>query len=363
MARNGSLAAAVAWGTRGVRKLTIASVAFPFALVTSDPVGGAEQVLARIDRALSAAGHRSIVIATEGSDISGELISIPRCCRRIGTSEWARVHEFLRVAIDRLVTEQNVDIVHMHGVDYQHYLPVSGIRVLATLHLPLNYYPPGTLDPIRPQTWLNSVSKYQHESAGPHPRLACVIENGVEAPACAPTRKQAFALAMGRICPEKGFHLALDAAKAANVPLKLAGAISGFAEHQEYFEKEIRPRLDHRRQWIGVVSGKRKWRLLLSASCVVVPSLVAETASLVAREALAAGTPVVAYPNGALAETVENGRTGFLVNTVEEMSEALLRVDEIDPSTCRQVAQERYSATRMTDQYLELYDRLLQVTQ
>jgi glycosyltransferase involved in cell wall biosynthesis len=135
---------------------------------------------------------------------------------------------------------------------------------------------------------------------------------------------------MGRICPEKGFHFALDAAKAANMPLKLAGSVSDFPEHRDYFETEIKPRLDASRQWIGAVCGDLKWQLLQSARCVLVPSLVAETASLVAREAMAAGTPVVAYPSGALCETIENGRTGFLVNNVEEMTQALARTEEID---------------------------------
>ena len=342
-----------------MRKLTVVSVAFPFAVVSADPVGGAEQILSRIDRALAAAGHRSIVIAAEGSLSAGELVSMPACSGPIGRSEWNRAHGYLRETISQVVARSDADLVHMHGVDFQYYLPPPGVRVLATLHLPQTFYPPGSLDLTRPRTWINTVSRYQHERARHHPRVARLIENGVAAPPNATPRKEPFALAMGRICPEKGFHLALDAAKAANVPLKLAGSISNFPEHRQYFENEIKPRLNQSRQWVGPVYGDHKWRLLQSAQCVLVPSLVPETASLVAREALAAGTTVIAYPSGALAEIIEDGRTGFLVNNVEEMTKALSRTREIDPLCCRRIAEERYSAFRMAEEYLDLYQELV----
>lgn len=121
------------------------------------------------------------------------------------------------------------------------------------------------------------------------------------------------------------------------------------------------PRLDRSRRWIGPVSGVRKRHLLASAQCLLVPSLVPETASLSAREALAAGTPVVAFPNGALADVVDHGSTGFLVSSVDEMASAILQADEINPLTCREVARLQFKVSRMTNAYLELYERLLKV--
>lgn len=343
-----------------MRKLKILNVAFPFAAVSADPVGGAEQILSRIDSALTAAGHRSIVMAAQGSVTTGVLIAVPGCSGPIGWAQWDRAHNFLRVMIRRCVADHRIDLVHMHGLDFDRYLPPPGLPVLATLHLPLQYYGPDSLEPHRPRTWLNTVSRYQHQQMTKHARVVRLIENGVAAPPAAPARKEWFALAMGRICPEKGFHLALDAAKVADVPLNLAGCTSPFPEHREYFDNEIVPRLDNSRRWLGPVSGDLKWHLLQAARCVLVPSLVAETASLVAREAMAAGTAVIAYPNGALAEMVEDGRTGFLVNNVDEMAKALSRAPEIEPSLCRRIAGERYSGSRMARQYLELYHQLVQ---
>jgi glycosyltransferase involved in cell wall biosynthesis len=97
---------------------------------------------------------------------------------------------------------------------------------------------------------------------------------------------------------------------------------------------------------------------MTAARCVLVPSTVPETSSLVAREALACGTPAVAFPNGALPETIEHGTTGFLVRDVDEMAEAIPACDAIDPETCRRAARERFSLRAMTDRYLDLYGRL-----
>jgi glycosyltransferase involved in cell wall biosynthesis len=343
-----------------LRKLTILSVAFPFAVVGPDPVGGAEQILSSIDHALTRAEHRSIVMAAQGSQTAGDLVAIPQPALTIGREDWHAAHEFLRAAIRKTVERTHVDLIHMHGIDFHNYLPAPGIRVLATLHLPLSSYVATALDPRRPQTWLNTVSHYQHQKIGSHPRIVGPIENGIDVPPLPPGPKGSFALAMGRICPEKGFHLALDAARAADAELVLAGAIGSFPEHIRYFEREIVPRLDAQRRWIGPVSGTHKWQLLQSARCVLVPSLIAETASLVAREALAAGAPVIAFPNGALAETIDHGRTGFLVEDVSAMAEALVRADMIDPAECRRVAQERYSGARMVGQYLHLYQQLVE---
>src|SRR5207249_5576489 len=129
--------------------------------------------------------------------------------------------------------------------------------------------------------------------------------------------------ALGRICPEKGFHFALQAAKMARADLLLAGQVFPYASHVEYFESKIVPRLDERRQFVGPVGFHRKKRLLSKAKCLLVPSTVNETSSLVAMEALAAGTPVIAFPSGALPEIVEHGRTGYLVSDVKEMAQAI----------------------------------------
>ena len=174
-------------------------------------------------------------------------------------------------------------------------------------------------------------------------------------------RKCRFALTLARVCPEKGLHLALDAARAADAPMLLAGGVFPYPAHQNYFRAEILPRLDRRRRWLGPVGFIRKRRLLAAARCLLVPSLVAETSSLVAMEAAACGTPVIAFARGALPDVVEDGRTGFLVDDVDGMAEAIRRVHLIDPAVCRETARCRFSNERMAAAYIDRYHTLARV--
>jgi glycosyltransferase involved in cell wall biosynthesis len=201
------------------------------------------------------------------------------------------------------------------------------------------------------------VSHSQAATRPPGADLCSPIENGVEG-AEIQTRKRPFAFILGRVCPEKGFEDAISACERARVPLLIAGTVFPYAEHRRYFETEIRPRLDRQRRWIGPVTGARKRRLLAEARCVLVPSRVAETSSLVAMEALAAGTPVIAYRVGALPEVVDHGQTGYIVADVEEMANAIRTVDSIDAALCRRRARERFSLDKMVSTYLQRYAEL-----
>lgn len=339
--------------------LTVVNVAYPFAPVTRDPVGGAEQVLGALDRAVLDAGGRSVVVAAEGSAPAGELVPVPQPAGEIDEAGRRTAHAALRTTLAETIARVRPDVVHLHGVDFDRYLPVEGPPpALVTLHLPLDWYPQAALSPARADVWLAPVSRDQARRRPPGARLTAPIENGVCLQTFRPRRKRRYAVALGRICPEKGFHHALDAARAADMPLLLAGAVFPYEEHRRYFESEIRPRLDRSRRWLGPVSGAAKSRLIGAARCVVVPSLVPETSSLVAREALAAGAPVVGLRNGALVEAIEPGRTGILVEQPEHLPEALIAALRLDPQDCRRAAELRFSDSRMIAAYLSAYRSL-----
>ena len=348
----------------GRRPLTVLSVAYPLAPVGPDSVGGAEQVLSAVDRALVAAGHRSVVVAQEGSAVAGALRPVPRPAGALDDAARERAQADTARAVAEALRAERVDAVHLHGIDFHAYLPPPGPPALVTLHLPPSWYPAEALRPFRPGTWLHGVSASQHAAlleARAEPLLP-PVPNGVPVEALGAARhaRRSFALALGRVCPEKGQHLALEAARAAGVPLLLGGAVYPYEAHERYFAEEVAPRLDRSRRFLGPVGFARKRRLLAAARCVLVPSTAPETSSLVAMEAAACGTPVVAFPSGALPEVVEHGRTGFLVPPgPAAMAEAIGRVGALlDPEGIRRAARARFSDARMAGEYLALFRRL-----
>jgi glycosyltransferase involved in cell wall biosynthesis len=336
--------------------LTVLNVAYPFAPVHPDAVGGAEQILATLDAGLVAAGCRSLVLACPGSRVKGVLCPTPPLPAAIDELGRQAAWQVVRRRVAELVASASVDVVHMHGLDFAEYLP-SGVPILVTLHLPLSFYrpPPQSLRGVA----LVCVSHSQRELGGPSWAGVPVVDNGValEVP---PRRKRRYALALGRICPEKGLHDAVEAARLADLPLGIGGRAFPYASHQHYLATQLGPRLDRHRRLLGAVAGARKARLLAAAQCLVVPSVVAETSSLATMEALAAGTPVVARRIGALPTLIEHGRTGFLVSSVEEMAHAMGACRALDPQDCRQAAA-GFDAARMVDRYLGIYRALRRV--
>lgn len=340
--------------------LTIVSLAYPFIPIGRDTVGGTEQVVALIDEALVRSGHRSIVIASEGSKVDGTLIETPPLPRPgpIEQSTWDWAYEVHRMALKRVLAAFDVDVLHLHGVDFHTYLQDSGPPALATLHLPPHNYPTDVWRSHRMLRLVNCVSKYSRRQYPAHAPMATVT-CGVSLDRFHPGAvKEDFVLALGRISSEKGFHLALDAARQAGLPLLLAGKVPPFAEAETYFKDEIRPRLDADRRFIGEVALVERADLLAKARCVVVPSLVAETGPLVAMEALASGTPVVGFPVGALPDNIEHGRTGFIVNSVDEMARRMKHASWLDPRECRRTASARFASDRMAQNYFDLYNAL-----
>jgi glycosyltransferase involved in cell wall biosynthesis len=338
--------------------LTVLNIGYPLAPVSPATPGGTEQVLASLDVALAKVGHRSIVIAPQGSQCHGMLFTTPPLAPPLNEQKRVLACNSQRRMIQKVLSQFAVDVIHMHGVDFYRYLPQSSVPVVVTLHLPLDWYPPELFHNKVANMHLVCVSRSQARSCPAGAEIDYVIENGVSLPRFRPVEKRDYVVALGRICPEKGFHIAIDAATQTGIPLVLAGAVFGYAAHEQYWEHEVKPRLKCPHQFLGAVGPAKKHALLSLARCLVVTSLVEETSSLVAMEAMACGTPVVALRRGALAEIVEHGRTGFLVDTPGELPHAIWASKGLSAQECRQRAETLFSCERMTSGYLRLYQQL-----
>jgi glycosyltransferase involved in cell wall biosynthesis/CelD/BcsL family acetyltransferase involved in cellulose biosynthesis len=338
--------------------LTVLNVAYPFAPVGPDAVGGAEQVLAAIDDALVRAGQRSLVLACEGSRVRGQLFpfAIPEGVLTPELRAEAKLR--YRALLETILCSERVDVVHLHGVDFHAYEPRSSVPCLVTLHLPLAWYPPQVFVP-RPHVHLHCVSASQRALCPEGAVLRDDIPNGIDLSRFhVAARREPHAVVLSRICPEKGIHLALAAAKLAGVRLHLHGRVFPYAEHQRYFDEEVAPLLDDERVFLGPIGMPEKARALSRARCVVIPSLAPETSSLVAMEALASGTPVVATPRGALPDLITHGETGFLADTIEGLAAGIDASRSLESLACRAEAERRFSLETSSDRYLQAYESL-----
>ena len=349
--------------------LSVLTVAYPFAPIGNDAVGGAEQIAGMLDAAIVAAGFKSIVAACEGSSTLGELFA--GCSPRVdllGEPTSRQFRKQFQEAIDRALATRIVDVIHMHGLDFHEYSLPENIPIIVTLHLPLSWYPDKIWSRNIDQMHFCCVSNSQRKMAPQHSGPISVIPNGVTIPSLNETDfafdPDDFAVAMGRICPEKNLHEALTAATLARTPLLLAGRVYPYPEHIDYFEGKIKPGLclcvGPRHHFLGPLSAAGRFRLLSRAKCLLHPTLAPETSSLVAMEALAAGCPVIAYRSGALTEIVEHGITGFLVDSVEEMASAIRKVGTISRSACRNRAELCFGKGQMILSYLKLYSSAVQ---
>jgi glycosyltransferase involved in cell wall biosynthesis len=162
---------------------------------------------------------------------------------------------------------------------------------------------------------------------------------------------------LGRIHPDKGVHLAIEAARQSGLPLLIAGIV----QDQTYFREQVEPHLDHTIRYIGPVDVAGKNELFAHARVLLHLNTIPERFGLVLAEANAAGVPVIAMDLGSCREVIKNGQTGFLVNNVGEAVEALKRLGDIDRNVCRQRVQECFSIETMVEAYERVYQTIFEL--
>jgi glycosyltransferase involved in cell wall biosynthesis len=352
--------------------IRILYVAYPLLTVSDESAGGAEQILWTLEREMALRGALTTVAASAGSRVSGELFSTGDPCTQPDDYERRRVEHEDRVVdfVRRRAREGAAfDLVHDQSGSFWRRAAEIDSPVLATLHLPRSFYPAGSFDEIPENVSFNCVSASQSRSFADLGALIGVVPNGIALDCFAGADgadmqreigDRKWLLWLGRICEEKAPHLALEIAACAGLPITIAGQVYPFSYHHQYFEREVTPRLNEIPD-AGFVSAPTvalKRRLLREAKALLITSRVDETSSLVAMEAAASGTPVIAFRRGAMPEVIQDGATGFLVEDVAQAVLALQRISSVSPKACMQYAQENFGAATMAERYAALYEQI-----
>lgn len=329
------------------RRLRIAQIAPPHIPLPPAGFGGSELVAANLTEELVRRGHAVTVFAHPDSQTAAELVACPAHLNSFDQ------HELLHVA-HALERADEFDIMHNHCLAAgPAFTSLCATPMLSTLHY-IN-------DLVRsyPRAPYVAISRAQRALCDAQLNVIAVAHNGVD---CAlfpvVAHKDDYLLYMGRMDAKKGPDIAVEVARMLGAHLIVAGPPPA-SDAVDYFETHVRAYLGERIEYIGEARGRQKIELLAHARCVLVPSRWQEPFGIVAVEAMACGTPVVATRRGALGEVVADGQTGFVVETPAEMAAAVERVGEIDPAACRRWVEDHFSAASMADAYLAAYGLLL----
>ena len=340
--------------------MRIAQVAPLFESVPPKLYGGTERVVSYLTEELVRQGHEVTLFASGDSVTAARLVAVSERSLRLDTrclDQLAHVVRQLEEVFRRL---DEFDVVHFHN-DYIHY-PLSRryepLR-LTTLHGRLDIADLVPLYREYPHEPVVSISDAQRQPL-PHLNWLATIQHGLPPDLHrfheGPGRHLAF---VGRLSPEKRPDEAIRMATRFGMPLKIAAKLEEV--DRPYFEARVRPLLDDPLvEWMGEVDERGKEDLIGGAYALLFPVDWPEPFGLVMIEAMACGTPVVAYRRGAVPEVMREGVTGFVVAGADEAVKALGQVSRLDRGACRRVFEERYLARRMAADYAALYERIVE---
>jgi glycosyltransferase involved in cell wall biosynthesis len=339
--------------------MRIAQVAPLIESVPPKHYGGTERIVSYLTEELVRLGHEVTLFASGDSVTSARLIA--SCERSLRKNERCKDPVAREVLLLDHVMERagEFDVIHFHTGYLQfpisRYLPVPHVTTLhGRLDLP-DLIP--VFDRFRDEP-LVSISNAQRQPL-PWANWQTTIYHGLPKGLFEfypnPGDYLAF---LGRICPEKRPDRAIEIAKRTGMPLKLAAKVD--RADRRYFKRVIEPLLDQPGvEWLGEITDQQKNKFLGNAYALLFPIDWPEPFGLVMIEAMACGTPVIAYDCGSVPEVMENGVTGFVVKELEEAVDATRRVHDVSRSSCREVFEKRFTVGRMANDYMTVYEGML----
>jgi len=334
-------------------RLRVGLVAPPWVPVPPPLYGGTELVIDTLARGLVAAGHEVVLFATGDSTCPVPLLwAYPEALGTTGSAE-AELDHVIRAygALDG-----RVDVIHDHTLfgPWRAAARPGLTPVVTTNHGPFNEEMASRYSQIASRVPVVAISAAQAATA-PEVGVAAVIHHGIDVDALPfGTGQGGYVAFLGRMNPDKGPDRAIRAARAAGVPIRLGAKMWEPAE-LAYFANSVEPLLGDDAVYVGEVGRADKTDLLAGAAALLNPIRWPEPFGLVMVEALAVGTPVIAFCEGAAPEIVRHGVNGFLCADEQAMAGAIACIGQIDRRACRAVAEEAFSTRRMVADHLVLY--------
>ena len=382
------------------RRLTVLHVATINKPIESDlgycPI---ETIIHNIDKGIQSMGHRSIVACSADSKVTGEqYVTIHRSLGGYGQEITSAQRDIVNMHLSRALERAkmgDIDVIHMH--EWLNYI-YEGVfnpplPIVMTLHVPakesgiegaLQRY--SNTQPI-PPVYFVPISEYQERQYRGLVNTWKTIHHGIEVndfPSKQKADKASYLFTIGRVTRVKGQDKAIELAITTGSKLIIAGCVQNKRADEEFFEsfkssidlvvevgkhpvdkdyydKVIRPLLECDKQiiYIGELSSEQKKQWYRHARVTLFPIQWGEPFGLVLIESMACGTPILALNNGAVPEIVVDGKTGFVVDSLNEMVAAVERIDSIDPGECRRHVQNCFSITSMAAKYSELYQQIV----
>lgn len=342
--------------------LKIAQIAPTVRRIPPPAYGGSEQIVSLLVEELVKRGHRVTLFASGDSITAAQLESrVPVNLAAAGITQRgddanANLYDLINAAAC-FERASNFDIIHNHAAPATMMLAnLSPTPVLTTFHNNLNRTSLAVL--LASNSYYSTIS-LSAKGRLPNRRFAGVVYNAIDCktfPFAA--QGSGYLLSLARISREKGTHIAIEVAKRLGRRLIVAGNVNKF--DKLYFRQKVEPQIDGRLiSYFGEVDGNQKRELYAGADCFLFPIQWQEPFGMTMIEAMVCGTPVIAFDRGAVREVLLHGETGFIVNDLDEMVEAVKKIDTIDRQRCRSYVERNFDVSCMVDNYLAIYERIL----
>ena len=339
--------------------MRIAQVSPLFESVPPASYGGTERVVSYLTEELVRQGHDVTLFASGDSVTSAKLVAgSPQSLRLWPGSVDALAHHV--VMLERVASlAEAFDIIHFH-VDYVHFPLSRRMRWphLTTLHGRLDL---PDLQPLYDEFSEMPVVSISNDQRRPLPQAAwqATVYHGLPRELYTPSeRAEPYLAFLGRISPEKRVDRAVEIARRAGLPLRVAAKID--AADRAYFERDIEPLFTEPGvEYVGEIGEDEKNTLLGGATALLFPIDWSEPFGLVMIEAMACGTPVIAWRAGSVPEVIDEGVTGFVVDSMDAATEAVGKARGLDRRRCREVFEERFAVDRMTRDYVTVYEHVV----